>query len=82
MIYFILFYFILFTYVLILYAGIDLENLITSLCLNAIVLKVSIDYKLISLICQVLAFYFKGNVVLKLDFKLLRKEFQGSFSYE
>jgi len=51
-----LFHFILFTYVLILYVGVDLEDLTTSLCLNAIVLKVSIDYKLISLNCQVLAF--------------------------
>ena len=39
-----LFHFILFTYVLIFCAGIHLEILITSLCLNAIALNVSIDY--------------------------------------
>ena len=41
--------------------------------------KCSSDYKLISLNCQVLALYFKSNLVSKLDFKLLRKELQGGF---
>ena len=56
-----LFHFTLCTYVLMFYAGIALEILIISLCLNAIALNVSIDYELISLNYQVLALYFKSN---------------------
>ena len=46
---------------LIFYVGIDLEILIISLCLNAIVLNVSIDLRMDSLNRQVLAPYFKST---------------------
>ena len=55
------------------------EIVIISLCLKEIALSVSTELQIDSLNCQVVALYFKSNLVLKLDLKPLRKELQGGF---